>query len=135
MTISNDLYENEGISAFELAKGFTKRFIAKPIDTFVPNDVREARKALQARRKLSLILHFKATTEVPISIGGAVETLQKKYSDKRGKWSVSKSVLSINPVARSVAVPAKMAAPSLLPSTKFGPRCRYSALLSFYKKT
>ena len=107
ISISNDLYGNETMSAFELAKGFSKPIAAKPIDNVIPDDVRDARDQFQARRKLALILRSKAVTEVPLSVGDLVEVYQKRDHEKRGKWSAPKPITSVNHKARSVTVPGK----------------------------
>ena len=107
VSISNDLYGNETKSAFELAKSFSKSISGKPIDNIIPDDVRNARDQLRARRKLALILRSKAVTEEPISIGDLVEIYQKKEHEKRGKWSAPKPVISVNTNAHSVTVPGR----------------------------
>lgn len=93
MSISNDLYGNDTMSAFELAKRFTKPVNSKPAELCVPINVIDAREQLQARRKLALIMRSKALTEVPVAIGDSVEIFQKKEKEKRGKWSQPKTVL------------------------------------------
>ena len=86
VSISNDLYDNEIMSAFELAKGFSKSIAAKPLDNVIPDDVRDARDQFQTRLKPAPILRSKAVTEVPLSVGDLVETYQKRDHKKRGKW-------------------------------------------------
>ena len=49
VSILNDLYSNEIISAFESAKGLSKHIAGKPIDNIIPDDIRDARDQLQAR--------------------------------------------------------------------------------------
>lgn len=73
------------MSAFESAKGFRSPVAAKPSDTVVPDDIRDARNQLQARRKFALILRSKAVKEVPLSVGDLVEVYQKKEHEKRGE--------------------------------------------------
>ena len=107
VSISNDLYGNDTMSAFEMAKGFCNPVAAKPIDTVVPDDVRDARDQLQARRKLALILRSKAVTEIPLSVGDVVEVYQKKEHETRGKWSDPRPIISINHDARSLIVPGR----------------------------
>lgn len=107
VSISNDLYGNDIMSAFELAKGFTNPVASTPHACIVPDDVREARDKMQARRKLALILRSKAVQELPISVGDMVEVFQKKAHEKRGKWTREKPILSINHNARSICVPGK----------------------------
>lgn len=55
VSISNDLYGNDILSVFDLAKGFSIPISVKPIDTVVPDDVLNVRDLLHARRKLALI--------------------------------------------------------------------------------
>ena len=107
VSISNDLYGNDTMSAFELAKGFSCPIAAKPNDTIVPNDISDARDQLKARRKLALILRSKAVNETPLTVGDMVEVYQKRDSEKRGKWSSPKPLLSVNHSARSVNVPGR----------------------------
>lgn len=85
VSISNDLYGNDAMSAFESAKGFRSPVAAERSDTVVPDDIRDARDQLQARRKLALILRSKAVKEVPLSVGDLVEVYQKKEHEKRGE--------------------------------------------------
>ena len=106
MSISNDLYGNDTLSAFELAKGFTKPVMSNQALSLVPHDVITAHEQLQARRKLALILKSKATKEIPIQVSELVEVYQKKQHEKRGKWSVPKPVILVDQAARSVTVPA-----------------------------
>ncbi len=107
VSISNDLYGNDTLSAFELAKGFTKPIMNEPIDNLIPDDIIESHEKLQARRKLVLILKSNAIQELPIHIGDLVEVYVKKDHEKRGSWSTPKPVLSVNHEARSVTVPGK----------------------------
>lgn len=107
VSISNDLYGNDIMSAFELAKGFTNPVASKPQECIVPDDVRDARDKMQARRKLALILRSKAVQELPISVGDMVEIFQKREHEKRGKWAAAKPILSVNHDARSITVPGK----------------------------
>ena len=95
------------MSAFELARCFSKPIATKPIDNLIHDDVLNARDQFQARHKLALILSSKAVTEVPLPPGDLVEVYQKRDHEKRGKWSAPKSVTSVNHEARSVTVPCK----------------------------
>ena len=54
VSISNDLYGNDTMSAFQMVKGFCNPVAANPIDTVVPEDVRDARDQLQ----LQIVAHF-----------------------------------------------------------------------------
>ena len=102
VSISNDLYENDTMSAFELAKGFTKPVCSKPAGCAVPDDVIMEHEKIQARRKLAILLKSKTVTEFPIRVGDLVEVFQHRKHENRGKWSTPKSVLSENFNARSV---------------------------------
>lgn len=105
VAISNGLYGNDVVSAFEMAKGFTKLNNARPADTIILDDVRMAQEQLRARRKLALIFHSRAVTEVTLSVGDSVEIFQKKDKDKHGRRSTPKPILSIDTAARSITVP------------------------------
>eukprot|EP00737_Agarophyton_chilense_P004521 gb/GEZJ01005755.1/.p1 GENE.gb/GEZJ01005755.1/~~gb/GEZJ01005755.1/.p1 ORF type:complete len:279 (-),score=33.01 gb/GEZJ01005755.1/:824-1660(-) len=107
LCISNDLYGNNTLSAFELAKGFSNPIAAEPNKTAIPDDVRIARDQLQERRKLALILRSNSVTEPPIAVGDFVEVNQKKDYEKRGKWTDPKPILLVNRAARSVTVPGR----------------------------
>ena len=73
VSISNDLNGNDTMSAFELAKGFTKPVCSKPAGCAVPDDVIMAHEKIQARRKLAIMLKSKTVTEFPIRVGDLVE--------------------------------------------------------------
>ena len=104
VSISNDLYSNENLSAFELAKGFTKPIINSPKSNFVPQSLLKAHEEPKARRKLALILKSNATQEVPLNIGDLVDVYSKKQHEKRGNWWAPQPVLWIEHVARSVTI-------------------------------
>ena len=91
VSVSNDLYGNDLMSSFELAKGFTKPVIHRSI-TEIPDDVVNAQIKLQAKRKLALILKSKATFEELISVGDMVETYNATGMNKRGVWSTPKDL-------------------------------------------
>lgn len=78
VTISDALYGNDVMSAFELAKGFTKPVNAKSADSTVPQDFIDARDKLPARRRLALGLRSKTTAEVPVATGETVKTVFKR---------------------------------------------------------
>lgn len=107
MTIANDFYGNDTMSAFELAKGFTHPTTSNPLDLTVPDDVRQSCDELPLRRKLDLILKSKDLHKVPLSVGDIVEIYQKHKNEKRGKWSEAKPILSVDKPARVIKVPGK----------------------------
>lgn len=107
VSISNDLYGNNTLGAFEMARGYTKPVMCKTALSAVPDDVIDAHEKLRARRKLAFILNLKVVKEIPIQVGDLVEVYQKKQHEKRGKWSVPKPVISVDHAARSVTVPGK----------------------------
>lgn len=88
VAVSNDLYGNHTVSAYEMAKGYTRPFEGSPIS--LPQEMLDAHLNMQARRKLSMIMRSKATKEIPLSIGEMVEVYQKGMNGKRGHWSVPK---------------------------------------------
>ena len=104
--ISNDLYGNDIMSAFELSHGYTNRIDSGHARNISP-DIMDAHEKLQAKRKLSLILRSRAPTEVPISVGDMVDVFLRTGMSKQGKWSTPKIVLQVDHAARSVVVPSK----------------------------
>lgn len=68
----------------------------------------KAKANLQARRKFSIILKQKSTTEPSISLGDTVEIYSKKDHDKRGKRSTAKAVLTVGPQSQSITVPGRI---------------------------
>lgn len=72
VNVSNDLYGNEILSSFELARGFNKPFQSSSQLKVIPNDLVTAQEQLQAKCKLTLILRSIATTELPIAVGDSV---------------------------------------------------------------
>lgn len=77
ITISNDLYGNDTLSAFEMAKGFTKPVMLKTTRVSIPEEVAMAQDKLKASRKLALIHKSKAAKELPIAMGDVVAIYQK----------------------------------------------------------
>lgn len=73
VSISNDLYGNGTMSAFELGKGFCNPVATKPNDTVVPDEIRDPRDQLQARRKLALIMRSKSVIDEPLSVSDTVK--------------------------------------------------------------
>lgn len=53
--ISNDLYGNDTVSSFELAKGFTRPVFNCPAVSSVPDNVVEAHVNINEKRKLNRI--------------------------------------------------------------------------------
>ena len=103
--ISNELYGNTVMSAFELAKGYSKPIFGKPVA--IPNEVINAYEAIQARRKLSRILNSKSTSEPSVNIGDLVEIYQHGQNNKRGQWSEAKQVIKVDKNNRTITVPGK----------------------------
>ena len=97
----------ETMTAFEMAEGFTKPLDNNPRGNAVPDDVLKAQDALQARRKLILILKSKAVKKLPVKVSDYVEVCTKKEHHERGVWSTPKPILSIHPDSKSVAVPGR----------------------------
>eukprot|EP00178_Gracilaria_changii_P016470 TRINITY_DN4728_c0_g1_i1.p1 TRINITY_DN4728_c0_g1~~TRINITY_DN4728_c0_g1_i1.p1 ORF type:complete len:805 (-),score=91.02 TRINITY_DN4728_c0_g1_i1:529-2943(-) len=105
LRICNDLYGNDVLSAYELAKGFTRPVVSTSTPTPVPAEMVEAHQSLVAKRKLTLILRSKATTEIPLSVGDMVQLFVKHQHQKRGHWSSAKPILSYDRASRTVTVP------------------------------
>lgn len=103
--ISNELYGNTVMSAYELAKGYSKPICGKPVT--IPDEVINAYEAIQARRKLSRILNTKSTSEPSVNIGDMVEIYQHGKNGKRGQWSEAKKVIKVDNINRTITVPGK----------------------------
>jgi len=103
--ISNDLYGSDTASAFELAKGFSKPIVHHSCPSVLPDDVVRARDVLLAKRKLTLIMRPKSTSEPTIHVGDLVQVFHKLEKEKRGKWLSPRTVLSIDREAGIVSVP------------------------------
>lgn len=80
-SISKNLYGNDLMSAFELAKVFSKPFSSKPINNVVPDEI----KILLSNQMPveSFIIHSEAFTEPSPAVGDSFQVFQKKYHDKR----------------------------------------------------
>ncbi|PXF41606.1 hypothetical protein BWQ96_08672 [Gracilariopsis chorda] len=104
LRICNDLYGNDLLSAYELAKGFTRPVISMAATIIVPDEIVKAHQALVTKRKLTLILRSKATTEMPLSVGDMVQVFVKHQNQKRGHWFSAKPVLSYDLASRTVTV-------------------------------
>ena len=90
-----------------MAKCFTKPVSKSasilPIDP--DPDLVEAQLQLEAKRKMTRILHTKAISEVQVAVGDLVEVFVKREKEKRGKWLTPRSVLSIDRASGSLTVP------------------------------
>lgn len=64
--ISNDLYGSDTVTAFELAKGYTKPIESEKAVVPLPDDLRAAHDELVAKRKLNLILRSHSTSTPPL---------------------------------------------------------------------
>ena len=69
VTTSNDLYGNNVMSSFEVAKGYTKPLIKPANELGIPDEIYQAQQNLIAKRKLALILKSKSTAEIPVKAG------------------------------------------------------------------
>ena len=105
--ISNVLYGNKKLSAYELAKGrsFPVNASVKLIE--IPPDIEEAYKCLQAKRKLSLILNSNSVKDDAVHVGDLVDVFRKHGYPKREKWSDALPILSIDKNSNSVCLPGK----------------------------
>lgn len=131
--VSNVLYGNNKLSAYELAKGHTY-----PVDSSVqpfkiPEDILKAQKCLQAKRKLTLVLNSKSVQDKSVQVGDMVEVFVKHGKEKRGKWTEALPVLSFDFENRSVCLPGKKRKPSALLSKMFVLLLMIIPLLSPYK--
>ena len=104
VSISNDLYGSDTLSAFELAKGFTKPVAADSELTPVPADLIYARDQLIAKRKLTLILRSHITADPVVNPGDIVQVYVRTGKEKRGRWLSPRTALSIDRSAGTVTV-------------------------------
>lgn len=105
--ISNDLYGLDKMSAFEMAKGFSKPLMINQKPIPVDDELRIAHDELIAKRKLTLILRSNATTNESFKIGDLVQIYIKDGKQKRGSWTSPRQILSIDVEAGSITVPGK----------------------------
>lgn len=103
LSISNDLSGSDIISAFEMARGFS-RPISNEIN-FIGQDIVDAQQTIQAKRNLTKILRSKAISDISIAPGDLVEVYVKDGKSKRGSWSSPKTVLQFYPSSWTVTVP------------------------------
>ena len=71
--VSNNLYGNDIVSSFKLAKGYTLPLDDDSSMLEVPREIFEARNVLKAKRKLNLILRYKAVKIPSIYAGNIVD--------------------------------------------------------------
>lgn len=105
VSVSNDLYGNYSVSAYEMAKGFTRPMEGNVV--MLQQDITDAHLNMQARRKLSLILKSKATKEIPLCKGDVVKVFTRPKVGKRGQWSLPKKVMILDHDDRNIIVPGK----------------------------
>ena len=104
--ISNDLYGNDVMSAFEIAKGFSRPICnqsIKPVD----NELIEAHDNLCAKRKMNKILRSHSYDRNVIRTGDLVQVYIKNEKQKRGSWSSPRQVLAIDHDGGFVVVPGR----------------------------
>ena len=105
--ISNDLYGSDTVSAYEMAKGYTRPVLSAASPVPLPKELVDAHDALIARRRLTKILKSKSVSDAMFAVGDLVEVFIKKGKEKRGKWSTSKSILTYDHPSRTVTVAGK----------------------------
>lgn len=83
--ISNQLYGSDVMSAYEMARGFTKPIAEHP--TKLPDELYQTQNVLNAKRKLTRILRSKSPSELTLSPGDLVEIYIRKPNQKRVAWT------------------------------------------------
>lgn len=83
--ISNNVYGNSVMSAFELSKGYSKPIWWNP--EAVPDEIMRTYNMLQSRRKLSLILNSKSISEPNLKVCDLVKIYQHGKNNNRGECS------------------------------------------------
>ncbi len=89
------------MSANELAKGCTLPIHSRQF----PDGIWAAQETLMAKPNLIELLRSKSTTNVPIRVGDMDQIYTKNKYEKRGRWSISKPVLSYDHESRTLTVP------------------------------
>ncbi len=105
--ISNDLYGNGTLSAYESAKGYTRPVDPKVSPINVPQEIKTAQEEIISKRKFNLILRSKALHMPPLDVGDVAEVYIKNDKQKRGKRCAPKTVLSFHPRSGIFEVPGK----------------------------
>lgn len=102
--IYNDLHGADALSAFEMAKGYSKPLLANQRPLPVDDELQKAHNELIAKRKLTLILRSNVYCTQSFKPGDFVQVYIKSGNEKRGKWTSPRQVLSINREAGSITV-------------------------------
>lgn len=105
LTILNNLYGKDLLSANELAKGYTRPINGGAFPSEMPSQIHDAKETLRAKRKLNLILRSKSTQDEHIRAGDLVQIYIKQQHEKRGSWSAPKPVLAFGATSNTVTVP------------------------------
>eukprot|EP00173_Palmaria_palmata_P002678 Plantae.Rhodophyta-Palmaria_palmata.ctg2798.p1 GENE.Plantae.Rhodophyta-Palmaria_palmata.ctg2798~~Plantae.Rhodophyta-Palmaria_palmata.ctg2798.p1 ORF type:complete len:702 (+),score=86.29 Plantae.Rhodophyta-Palmaria_palmata.ctg2798:107-2212(+) len=105
--ISNILYGNGYLSAYESAKGYSKPIKSGGSPVVVPKELTEAQEEFIAKRKLNLILKSKNVYDIDISVGQLVDVYVKKANEKRGEWILQKKIISFDRSSGIVTIPGK----------------------------
>ena len=105
--MSNDLYGTDTLSAYEMAKGYTKPVIAGQLPIAVDDELQKAHEELIAKRKLTLILRSKVFPADSFKIGDLVQVFIKDGKAKRGSWSSPRAVLSIDSTSGTLTIPGR----------------------------
>lgn len=100
---SNQLYESDLMSIYELSHGFTKLILTNM--TAVTDDIFDARHTLEVKRKLARILRSKSPKILPINAGGLVEIYIKRSHAKRGSWTAPSTVVNVDYHSGVVNIP------------------------------
>lgn len=82
VSMYNNLCGNDVLSAFELAKDFTRPRDGDNIAALL-SDILDPQLKLQAKRKLALILRSKATFDVNVNTGDTVDVYCKTNMENR----------------------------------------------------
>lgn len=105
--ISNDLYGSDTLSAFEMAKGYSKPLVANQRPIQVDAELQAAHDELIAKRKLTLIMRSNTFPSQSFKVGDLVQIYINDGKSKRGSWTSPRKVLEINTNAGSVTVPGR----------------------------
>lgn len=134
VSVSNNLYVNDTISAFELSKGFRKPIIAKPKENVLHAEVIAAHNKLQARRKLSLILNPNALQEQHLNVRDFVEVYSKKQHEKRRTFTGAKQILCVDYTTQLGAVTGKNQRMRTVPIEDLRPATPQDSLVQLFQE-
>lgn len=102
--ISTDLYGNATRFSNKRANGYTSRIDSSSFLTQMSSDIFSARRAIQARRKLNLMLHPELTLNTLVCTSDHVQMYIKEEQKRRCSCSALKPVLVFDSPSQTVTI-------------------------------